>query len=90
VATATGGIVEVVADGETGLLVPFEPSDDGLRTPVDPPGFATAIAERVNALVANRDRARAMGQAGRRRVLEHFAWPAIAQQTAALYRSLAV
>ena len=40
VATATGGIVEVVVDGETGLLVPFEPSDDGLRTPVDPRGFA--------------------------------------------------
>jgi glycosyltransferase involved in cell wall biosynthesis len=36
VATATGGIVEVVVDGETGLLVPFEPSDDGVRTPVDP------------------------------------------------------
>ena len=44
VATATGGIVEVVVDGETGLLVPFEPSDDGLRTPVDPQGFAAGIA----------------------------------------------
>ena len=52
VATATGGIVEVVVDGETGLLVPFEPSDDGLRTPVDPAGFAAGIAARVNELVA--------------------------------------
>jgi starch synthase len=67
----------------------FEPRDDGLRTPVDPAGFAAGIAERVNALVADPERARAMGQAGRRRVLEHFAWPAIAEQTAALYRSLA-
>jgi alpha-maltose-1-phosphate synthase len=89
VATATGGIVEVVVDGETGLLVPFEPSDDGLRTPVDPAGFAAAIAEGVNELVRDPDRAAAMGKAGRRRVLEHFAWPAIAEQTAALYRSLA-
>jgi starch synthase len=88
VATATGGIVEVVVDGETGLLVPFEPSDDGLRTPVDPAGFAAAIAERVNELVADPARAAEMGVAGRRRVLQHFAWPAIAEQTAALYRSL--
>ena len=90
VATATGGIVEVVVDGETGLLVPFEPSDDGLRTPVDPGGFAAAIAEGVNQLVRDPERAAEMGKAGRRRVLEHFAWPAIARQTADLYRSLAV
>jgi starch synthase len=89
VATATGGIVEVVVDGETGLLVPFEPTDDGLRDPVDPAGFAAGIAERVNALVADPARAEAMGRAGRQRVLEHFAWPAIAEQTAALYRELA-
>src|SRR5918992_354018 len=57
VATATGGIVEVVVDGETGLLVPFEPRDDGLRTPVDPAGFAAAVAERVNELVADPSRA---------------------------------
>jgi starch synthase len=89
VATATGGIVEVVVDGETGLLVPFEPSHDGVRPPVDPAGFAAAIAERLNALVRDSARAEAMGKAGRRRVLEHFAWPAIAEQTAALYRQLA-
>jgi len=88
VATATGGIVEVVVDGETGLLVPFEPSDDGLRTPVDPAGFAAGIAVRVNELVADPDRAAGMGKAGRRRVLDQFAWPAIAEQTAELYRSL--
>jgi starch synthase len=89
VATATGGIVEVVVDGETGLLVPFEPSDDGVRTPIDPAGFAAAIAERVNALVRDTARAETMGKAGRQRVLEHFAWPAIAEQTSALYRQVA-
>jgi len=88
VATATGGIVEVVQDGETGLLVPFTPGDDGSREPADPEAFAAAIAERVNALVADAPRAAAMGRVGRRRVVEHFAWPAIARQTDALYRTL--
>jgi starch synthase len=88
VATRTGGIPEVVEDGVTGLLVPFEPSDDGFRTPVDPPAFASAIAERVNELLADPDRAAAMGRAGRARAVEHFGWPAIAERTAELYRSL--
>jgi starch synthase len=85
VATATGGIVEVVEDGVTGLLVPFEPKDDGSQEPRDPDGFVAAIAERVNALVRDRDRARTMGRAGRARVIEHFAWPAIAETTVSLY-----
>jgi starch synthase len=88
VATRTGGIPEVVEDGETGLLVPFEPRDDGTRDPVDPARFARDIAERVNALLADPARARAMGEAGRRRAVERFAWPAIAAETAALYERL--
>ena len=67
VATRTGGIPEVVEDGETGLLVPFEPRDDGTRDPVDPERFARDIAERVNALIADPARAARMGEAGRRR-----------------------
>jgi starch synthase len=86
VATATGGIVEVVEDGVTGLLVPFEPKDDGTQEPRDPDGFVAGIAERVNALLRDPERARAMGGAGRERVIERFAWPAIAEETAALYR----
>jgi starch synthase len=88
VATATGGIVEVVVDGETGLLVPYDPREDDIG-PRDPQVFAAAIAERVNALVADPARAAEMGRAGRRRVLESFAWGQIAEQTAGLYRSLA-
>ncbi|MGO9958020.1 MAG: glycogen synthase [Solirubrobacteraceae bacterium] len=88
VATATGGIVEVVRDGDTGLLVPIEPRDDGTGAPRDPERFAADFADRVNALIADPDRARAMGRAGRARAIEHFAWPAIAAQTSALYRSL--
>jgi len=88
VATCTGGIPEVVADGETGLLVPFEPAADGSRTPVDPAAFAAALAERVNALLADPARAAAMGRAGRARAVEQFSWTAIAERTVELYRSL--
>jgi len=88
VATRTGGIPEVVDDGVTGLLVPFEPRDDGSRAPVDPERFASDIAARVNELVADPARAGEMGRAGRQRALEHFSWRAIAERTVDLYRSL--
>ena len=88
VATATGGIVEVVVDGETGLLVPFEQAEGDI-VPRDPEGFVGGIAERVNALVADPERARAMGRAGRERAVRAFDWSAIARQTSELYRSVA-
>jgi alpha-maltose-1-phosphate synthase len=87
VATATGGIVEVVVDGETGLLVPFEQADGDI-VPRDPEAFVAGIAERVNALVADPDRAAAMGRAGRERAVRHFDWSAIARQTAGVYGDL--
>jgi starch synthase len=87
VATATGGIVEVVQDGVTGLLVPFEQSPDGIE-PRDPAAFSAAIAERVNELLGDPARAEAMGRAGRARAVESFAWPAIAAQTSEVYRGL--
>ncbi len=88
VATHTGGIPEVVADGATGLLVPFTSTLDARRDPVDPVRFARDIAERVNTLVADRLRAAEMGRAGRRRAIEHFGWGAIASQVAGLYEEL--
>jgi starch synthase len=88
VATATGGIPEVVVDGETGLLVPFEPGDEVTREPSDPKAFAAAIAERVNTLVADRALAERLGEAGRLRAVEQFSWSTIAEQTLELYRSL--
>ena len=89
VATRTGGIPEVVEEGETGLLVPFEPRPDGSREPVDPNEFAGAIAARVNELLADPARVLQFGKAGRRRAVERFNWSAIAAETVALYRSLA-
>jgi starch synthase len=86
VASAVGGIPEIVVDGETGLLVPFEPNPDG--GPADRAAFAQDLAEAVNTLLADAGRARRMGEAGRRRVVDHFSWAAIARQTTTLYQSL--
>jgi starch synthase len=87
VATATGGIVEVVDDGVTGLLVPIEPGD-ATGEPRDPQAFAHAFAECLNDVVRDPPRAASMGHAGRARVMERFAWPTIAEQTVGLYRRL--
>jgi starch synthase len=87
VATATGGIVEVVVDGETGLLVPFE-SVPGSIEPRDPAAFAAGIAERVNALLADPAKAAEMGRAGRARAVSAFDWSSIAQETVAAYRAV--
>lgn len=88
VATRTGGIPEVVDDGVTGLLVPFTPTRDARRDPVDPGAFAAAIAERVNDLLADPARAAAMGAAGRARAVEHFSWSAIAERVVERYREV--
>jgi len=88
VATATGGIPEVVDDGVTGLLVPIEQAADGTGTPVDPDRFVADIAERVNTLLADPKLARSMGEAGRERAVNRFSWAEIARETHALYRSL--
>jgi alpha-maltose-1-phosphate synthase len=88
VATATGGIPEVVVDGQTGMLVPIEPRDDGTGEPRDPEAFAAAIAQRVNALIADPPRAMAMGRAGRERAVREFAWPAIAERTVEVYEGV--
>jgi len=88
VATATGGIPEVVADGETGRLVPIEQADDGTGTPLDSARFEADLAAALSAVLADPDGARAMGQAGRRRAVEAFSWAAIATRTLSLYSSL--
>lgn len=76
VASAVGGIVEVVVDGETGFLVK--------------PGDPEALAHAINALLQNKDLARSFGEAGRRRVEQHFNWESIARQTRDLYAEVAV
>ena len=88
VASATGGIPEVVRHGETGLLVPIEQVTDGTGIPLDPEKFVTDFAEALIEVVSNPERARAMGEAGRRRAEEHFSWESITETTLEVYRSV--
>ena len=88
VASAVGGIPEVVVEGETGLLVPFEAAGGGSFEPRDPDAFERDLAARIDELMADEPRRRAMGEAGRRRAVEHFGWDAIARRTVDLYESL--
>lgn len=86
VATATGGIPEVVADGETGWLVPIDQVDDGTGTPVDPEAFVTDLADALTTALSDPAEVRRRGVASRARVEEHFAWQAIGQRTLEVYR----
>ena len=85
VATATGGIPEVVAHGETGLLVEIEQVQDGSGTPLDEAKFVADFAGALNAMLAN-PRLEEFGKAGRERVEQHFSWDSIAEQTLSVYR----
>ena len=92
VASAVGGILEVVIppgapEPETGLLIPFHP-DPATTFPADPEAFARDLAAGITELLQDPARAKAMGEAGRKRVEAHFAWEAIAAQTVKLYETL--
>jgi starch synthase len=88
VASATGGIPEVVQHGETGLLVEIEQVTDGTGTPLDPEKFVSEFAAALTEVVSDPERARAMGEAGRRRAEEHFSWESITETTLDVYRSV--
>jgi starch synthase len=88
VATATGGIPEVVVDGETGWLVPIEQVPGGSGAPVDSARFVADLARALNEAVSDPQRARRFGQAGRRRAVESFSWSSIGDQTMAVYESV--
>jgi starch synthase len=89
VASAVGGIPEIVEEGETGHLVRFEGDGTPKNEPADPEAYARALAGRIGELAADPERARRFGEAGRNRVVERFSWRAIADRTAELYASLA-
>ncbi len=88
VATAVGGIKEVVVDGETGFLVPIDQMKESPFEPHDPEKFARDLAACINRLMADPGLCEKFGQAGRKRAEEKFGWPSIAQQTRALYEKL--
>jgi starch synthase len=80
VASDVGGIPEVIADGQTGLLVHYNPSD--------PAHFELPLAAAVNSLIADPAKARQYGQAGRQRCIQEFSWAHIAEQTLEIYRKV--
>jgi len=88
VATATGGIPEVVADSETGILVPIDQMQDGSGTPLDPDRFVEDLASAISSLVRQPTLAAAMGRAGRERAVAEFSWSSIAVKTVEIYRSV--
>ena len=88
VATATGGIPEVVVHGETGWLVPIEQASDGTGTPLDPERYVADLAAALNDAVSDPERAHRRGVAGRLRAQEAFSWDTIAARTLDLYRAL--
>jgi glycogen synthase len=88
VAAAVGGIPEVVAHGQTGILVPFEPASEADPEPRQPERYARDLASAINALLGAPERRKAMGAEARRRVEAHFGWEAIARQTLQYYGEL--
>jgi glycogen synthase len=88
VASAVGGIKEVVVNGETGFLVPLEQMKESPFEPIDPEKFSRDLAEKINQLMKDRQLREKFGKAGRKRVEEKFSWSVIAQKTKALYETL--
>ena len=88
VASAVGGIPEVVVEDETGFLVPVDQYEEAPFTPKDPEQFAQELAERINQLMRDPALRQPMGKAGRRRVEEFFSWATIAKRTKGLYEKV--
>jgi alpha-maltose-1-phosphate synthase len=88
VASAVGGIKEVVVDGETGFLVPLEQMQVSPFEPVDPDKFSRDFAEKVNRLMKDESLRQKFGEAGRRRAVQKFSWSTIASETKKMYESL--
>jgi starch synthase len=86
VASAVGGIKEVVVDGKTGFLVPLEQMKESPFEPKDPEKFSRDLAARINQLMQDRHLREKFGKAGRKRAQEKFSWSAIAQETKDLYK----
>ena len=88
VASAVGGIKEVVVDGETGFLVPLEQMNESPFEAANPEKFARDLAARINQLMKDRQLCERFGKVGRKRAQEKFSWTAIAAKTKALYETL--
>jgi glycosyltransferase involved in cell wall biosynthesis len=88
VASAVGGIIEVVVPGKTGLLVPIDAVGGADFEPKDPARFAADLAEAINKLLDDPDRLKEMGARSRERVEHFFSWTSIARWTMDFYWDL--
>ena len=88
IASAVGGIPEVVNHDETGLLVPFEPKESHNSEPKDPEKFSKDLANAINSLLSSPEKIKIMGTKSRERVVKHFSWKSIARQTLNFYQAL--
>ena len=88
VASAVGGIKEVVVDGETGFLVPLKQMKESPFEPLNPEKFSHDLAARINQLMKDPHLREKFGKAGRKRAEENFSWSKIAQKTMALYQDV--
>ena len=88
VASAVGGIKEVVVDGETGFLVPLDQMAESPFEPKDAEQFARDLATKINELMRDPELRERFGRAGRKRAEEKFSWPSIAAETMELYKKL--
>ncbi len=88
VASAVGGIKEVVVHGETGLLIPLDQQNESPFEATDPERFARDLAEGINSLMADPEKRRRMALAGRQRAVDRFSWACIAHSSKALYDTL--
>ncbi|KAA5827479.1 glycogen synthase [Algibacter amylolyticus] len=88
VASAVGGIKEVVVHGETGLLIPLEQQTEAPFEPIDPDKFSRDLANGVNKVINDKSLRETMAKNGRKRVEDYFDWIAIAKQVESLYKSI--
>lgn len=88
VASAVGGIVDIVVEGQTGFLVPFDAAAGASAGPRDPEAFARDLARAIERVALDAELSESLGAAARKRVLEFFDWRKIAEKTSDLYRSL--
>lgn len=86
IGTATGGIPEVVVQGETGWLVEVDQVKDGTGTPKDPAKFVADWSAAMNTALSS-GKLEEFGEAGRRRAVNDFSWESIATRTLEVYQS---